>query len=754
MEPSQKIVWVGPKESDTLYSGLDFFRSITFNGKNSDENISLTSRINTRIDHISDGPRWHLNTFLRQELENLLDDPDVRFLFYNPGQGLGLGKEVLTRMICLNKPELLNFFRSKANMRIFFEECVPVVPYVHFTGKSLPVPQFDSLEKDAFILQNVHSSSGAGTYQLSLKECEEFVVSHSESEEYILSPYLQNAVPINVHIIVFKQSCIVLPPSFQLISHYDQRFNYIGADFHTDFSIAQYSLFLSRSQVIGEKLRVAGYRGICGIDFMLTENELYFLEINPRFQASSFLCNKLLLKEKNMSLHVLNLMAFSEKDSPLESFFRFEKPESFFTLYGDWLPAWLNSENQDIFEFVKDGLLPDMELTDNAYLCRIITEERLCWIDPDFRLRLAPNIQRDADKWRNKVRSMDPLTLKIGLLNQGVRFSEQADQKMNRLGSVRAGVFQSVDLSFPNGMIINAPYHSKFSELTPYCIEADRSGFYLSYEGISLSPIDLAGTDPYREYIASGGTCYRNAVFLATDRLRVHHELRCCFKENGHGCRFCNVRPKTGIFSVQDVCEIIDFYLEHMPFRHFLIGGGSGNAADEKTNILALTRHIRSRTNKPIYAMCLPPSDLSVLSEYHEAGITEIGFNLELFDRNRAAQLMPGKGMIPLMQYEMAYKEAVRLWGNQGAVRSLMVLGLEPMSCFYQGIEWLCALGVMPIVSVFRPMNNIELNYALPPENNDLVEIFWRSTKIAARYGLSLGPTCIACQNNTLSLPL
>lgn len=752
-----KLVWVGPKESDTLYSGLDLFRSITFNGSNADGNTSFTSKVNIRIDHISDGSKWHLRSFLRQELTPLLKDPDIRFLFYNSAQGLGLGQEIASRMLCLNPPELVDFFRNKANMRAFAQECIPVVPYINFTGKILPNAQFNFNKKHGYILQIVHSSSGAGTHQLSLEECADYVANHSESEEYILSPYLKHAVPINVHIVVFNRQCIVLPPSFQLISHQDQDFCYVGADFHTNLSPKQFDLILSRAKTFGEKLRIAGYRGICGIDFMLTEDELYFLEVNPRFQASSFLCNKLLLKEGKHSLHALNLMAFSGDEPPLESFDRFRSPESFFTVYGDWFPAWLKFEKcktPNIFEVIKDGLLPNMELTPKAYLCRVITNEKLCWLDSDFQLRLAPNIQRDTVSWRNKVRAMDALTLKIGLLNQGIRFTEESYQKMEQLGSVRAGVFQSVDLAFPNGMIINSPYRTKFSELTPYCVEWNRSGFFLSYEGSHLSPVTLAVADPYRDHIASGGTHYRNVAFLATDRLRIHHELRCCFKEEGNGCHFCNVRLKTGSFSIQDVCEVIDFYLEHVPFRHFLIGGGSGHADSERKNILALTHHIRSRTDKPIYAMCLPPTDLSTLSEYYRAGVDEIGFNLELFDRTLAVQIMPGKGKIPLSQYERAYKESVRLWGNQGAVRSLMVLGLEPMESFYQGIEWLCSLGVMPIISVFRPMNSIDLRQVLPPMNKDLINAFQRSTEIAAKYKLTLGPTCIACQNNTLSLPL
>lgn len=753
-----KLIWVGPKESDTFYCGLDFYHSVTFNGSNTGANTAFTSTVNTRIDHISDGAKWKLNSFLQHALCPFLEDSDVRFLFYNPAQGLGLESEIASRVICANSPEMLGFFRNKANMREFAQKYIPVVPYVQFVGPRLPNVKF----KDAinsYVLQTVHSSSGAGTYQFSQEECVDFVTRNPEKEEYIISPYLEHSVPINVHIVVFHSKCIVLPPSLQLISHQDHTFCYLGADFHTDLSSEQLDLIMHRSKTLGEGLRSIGFRGVCGIDFLLTEDELFFLEVNPRFQASSFLCNKLLAKEGKPSLHRLNLMAFSGNEPPLDSFVEFQNPESFFTLYGNWFPTWIKNSGEShqissAFEIIEDGLSPDMELTHKAYLCRIITRERLCWLDPDFHLRLAPNIQRDSTSQRTKVQNMDSLALKIGLLNQGIRFSQEADQAMERLGSVRAGVFQSVDLTFPNGLIINSPYGTKFSKLTPYCIEWGESGFFLSYEDVPLSPVTLPIADIYRDRIASGGTYYRHAAFLATDRLRVHHELRCRFKEEDRGCRFCNVRLKTGAFSIPDVCEVIDFYLSHVQFNHFLIGGGSGCAVNEHNNILALAHHIRAQTDKPIYAMCLPPTDLSVLEEYYEAGIDEIGFNLELFDRELATKLMPGKGSLPLSQYENAYKEAVRIWGKGGAVRSLMVLGLESLESFYRGIEWLCNLGVMPIVSVFRPMESIELSYVLPPENQALERIFQCSTAIAAKYGLQLGPTCIACQNNTLSLPL
>ena len=753
----EKIVWVGPRESDILYSNIDFYRSVTYNGTNTDRNISLTSETGIRIDHISTHKKWGLIPFLKRELYPLLNDSSVKLLFYNPLQSYLIGDQVPKNTLCLNDHDILDYFRNKANMRTFAQDCIPVVPYVHFTGAEVPQVSFDIGEKDVFALQKVYSSSGRGTYCFPADRCSQYVNTQPQTESYILSPFLKNACPINVHVVIFKDGCLILPPSYQLISRQGEFFSYVGGDFHTDFSSEVYSLILRRTASFAEKLRAIGYRGVCGIDYMLTKHELYFLEVNTRFQASSFLMNKLLAKEKKASLQQLSLQAFRGESQPFESFMQFHEAEGFFTVTGDYLPQWYQTMTSQkppvISSVIRDGVEPGMTLTENAYLFRVVVSRNICWRDEDFQLQAAPNTVQDSAAWRNKVLHMDPLSLKIGLLNQGVRFSAAAEAAAMQQGMIRQGVFQSVDLTLPNGLIINAPYHTDFSELSPYSVQWNEEAFLLYYENRILCPVAFDARDPYRENTASRGTLFGHAAFWATDRLRVHHQFRCNYKHEGMGCRFCNVKEKKGVYFLDDVSEIIDFYLKHTDFRHFLIGGGSGSDMDESKNIITLAKHIRTRSDKTIYAMCLPPKDLSVLSKYRQAGIDEIGFNLELFDREIAKRVMPGKGNIPLSQYESAYREAVRLWGRCGMVRSLMVLGLEPLDSFYRGIEWLCKLGVMPIISVFRPVKNIELNEALPPSNMALFDIFYRATEIAKRYGLSLGPSCSACQNNTLSLP-
>lgn len=752
----KKTIWIGPRESDTYYSNVPFFRFVTYNGDTVTAPNAFTNQINTRINQYNSN-MWNLPQFLREELLSYIGCPDVQFMFYNPLQSYILGEQYLSQSICCSPQHTIEVIRHKGKMRSIASEYINVVPFVHFSGNIFPQVAFKEKSDGTYILQKVISSGGYETRKMTLDECTKYTSENSSEEEYILSPYLTNAVPINVHVVIFDDDCIVFPPSLQILQESHQHFIYIGADFHTNFTSNIYNEIIDSSKKIANCMRNMEYRGVCGIDYMLTQNKLLFLEVNARFQSSTFLLNRLLLNEQLPSVHELNIMAFEHEKCPINSFTKFDHPQSFFTLMGNHIPNWYSDDDgklpKVIDTIIRDGFSSKSKTTVDAYLFRALVNRNLGWVNPDNELNIAPNIRPDSKQWEKRILSNSLLELKISILNQGVRISPNAITAMQKFGYIREGVFQSVDLFFPNGIVINAPCKTEFSELSPYRIEYSGSPYVLMYNDKLLTEITFDVMDAYSQKVATNGTFYRQVAFLATDRLRIHHQFRCIFKEQKQGCKFCNIKLKEGSFSLSDVFEIIDFYLQNVEFNHFLIGGGSGSMIKETQNIIAIAQHIRKQSSKPIYAMCLPPKDVSVLYDYKNAGINEIGFNIEFFDRKIAKKLMPGKGEISISQYENAFIEAVEIWNSKGNVRSMMVLGLESLDSFYSGVEWLCSLGVMPIISIFRPMRNMYLKDALPMCNEKIKKIYDNLLEITTKYNLKPGPSCIYCQNNTLSMP-
>jgi len=151
--------------------------------------------------------------------------------------------------------------------------------------------------------------------------------------------------------------------------------------------------------------------------------------------------------------------------------------------------------------------------------------------------------------------------------------------------------------------------------------------------------------------------------------------------------------------------------------------------------------------------MCIPPQEKSVLDQFYDAGITELALNLEIWDRSIARKWMPGKGAIPRERYMEMLEYATGLWGKQGAVRTSFIVGLESRESLMEGIREVCAIGVAPILSVFRPIPGTKGEHIVPPSNDELLSIYMQAQSICKEHGLELGPSCVPCQNNTLSLP-
>ena len=88
-----------------------------------------------------------------------------------------------------------------------------------------------------------------------------------------------------------------------------------------------------------------------------------------------------------------------------------------------------------------------------------------------------------------------------------------------------------------------------------------------------------------------------------------------------------------------------------------------------------------------------------------------------------------------------------------GRVRSLLLVGIEPIEDTLAGVEALAARGCDPVLSPFRPDPSTPMRAIPPPTEADLGEVWERSEEIVARYGMRLGPRCVPCMHNTLTFP-
>lgn len=762
------IYWTGPRESDCKDAGKLIKGSATFYGDNTNGNNAFCKNAKIRVNHnlySTDASAFILNWQLRK----IEEDPTCRFMAYNPNCVFGAPDSVVKRTLCLNDENLMRKVDNKIQFRKMIEGIVPLLPAKIICGKkcSLSVLKKIFVGFDSFVIQDPVSSGGQGTYVLNSKSETVITKLISPEVEYSVTAYQKNNIPVNVHAVIFDDRIQLLPGSVQIVCAENHRLLYRGADYITFKQIDPIlqRRFLDGSKKICGLLQEEGYRGIVGVDAMIVDNEVYYLELNNRFQGSSFLINKELHNQGLPSLQEMNLRAFQGQkieENVVEKLQKLVVPYSFFTYLAEpdnqhsqfLFCRFQNSKVDEVEEVISEGYEECQPAEAYATLYSVVFRSNICSIcDRNTSVRIHQNIKGTSATWDNKIISHDWTAIKTALINQGAIITDGAKQYIERHGKMRSGTYYSLDL-FVKGIYMNCPLYVKYTQLSPFEIVFDneRNSLSLVYYGHFVVDVDYDVKKAFPVETLSSGVSIEEICFIATDRLRLQNSPICTFPKHHVACKFCEANGICNHFSEDDILEAIDIVCKSssVEFRHILIGGLSNDVGKEIETIKKMCVQIRKYTDKPIYLMCLPPKADNV-KEYFNAGVTEFGFNLEVFDRDLARKYMPGKGAIPIERYYEALSAAVECVGKTGNVRCAFIAGLEPMSSLLEGIETVCKMGVAPIISVFRPIPGTEMENVIPPDDEWLMELLVKGESICRKYGLSMGPNCPACRNNTLS---
>lgn len=754
----ENIYWVGIRESDLLAVEHIYNGSITFFGNAENNNIPLFKASTIRKNHNSDLPIFL--EFYRMEMQRILNEnPETKFMFYNPIIAYSLEKKLRERVICLNDQHVLKILDDKMLCKLWLKKWVNLFESVQMFGKEISLKQLNSIfdNKQEYIIQAPVSSGGMGTYILNIQNQIEVIEKLDTYKIYTISPYYKNAISLNVHCVIYENTFQIYPTSIQIVKAGNNNLLYKGCDFITADSLAPEvkEQIIRQAVNICRKLNNNSYRGVCGIDFILVDDVVFFCEINPRFQASTALLNLALKQKGALSINEATINAFRNCCIPSDkSLDNVSIPYSSYA-YEE------NIENKDFtknmfqayfkaypeYNILKDGYYTGTAVEPYTYLFRAIFPHSITSI---LNNRIRVNELFSGYVLNNPI---DLVYLKIMLINFGIDISSEALCYIEKKGGFRKANFSAIDIILWDDLIINCPYKMKFTQYTPFTVRLNNQELFLYYFNHLITSIGIYYESKLNEAKTPTGISYNSVCFLATDRLRINYNSVCFYKKTKKGCYFCNLPSQNQLYDLGDVFEIIDGFIENEQFRHILLGGGSSNPLSDFSDIIELASYLNNKTDKPLYLMSTPPHDLKIIPKLYKSGISEVAFNIEVFDSDLAKQFMPGKGEITREHYFAALQKAVQFWGGNGNVRSMVIIGLESEETLLTGIERLCQIGVQPMLSIFRPLKQTPLEALVPLPSKDIYDLYIKIEKICTKYNLSLGPTCIYCQNNTLSIP-
>jgi radical SAM protein (TIGR04043 family) len=245
---------------------------------------------------------------------------------------------------------------------------------------------------------------------------------------------------------------------------------------------------------------------------------------------------------------------------------------------------------------------------------------------------------------------------------------------------------------------------------SPYRLRGDRIFFGERDTGLSLQLVarprfyDLATADgvPYEQIARLHGADVLATTVVQTC-IRYHEDQR---------CRFCTIEESLragatiAVKTPAQLAEVAQAAVRLDGIRQMVMTTGTTAGPDRGARYLVrcVRAVLQAVPGLPIQVQIEPPGDLTALTDVKEAGATAVGIHVESLDDEVRKRWMPGKGSVPMAEYEAAWDEAVRVFGRNRVSTYLLVgLGEDPDE-LVAGTRSLIERGVYPFVVPFRPM--------------------------------------------------
>jgi hypothetical protein len=352
-----------------------------------------------------------------------------------------------------------------------------------------------------------------------------------------------------------------------------------------------------------------------------------------------------------------------------------------------------------------------------------------------------------------------PQRLKFRLLAEGIQISELARKALGEIAS--EGRLTPADYASTTGLIlelddnvwVNAPiseHNPNFVGDTSFVLDLGADGFYVQGAGLSSGAKFWPQPD-YHGRTASFGSL-NNFVVTHGDRARLSPVRGCAMT-----CTFCNIPydDPIDVYGTKPVDALVEATRTaiadpRQPAHHLLISGGTPRRPDFEFLREVYRRVLSEFSQVPVDIMMVPLPGLLDLPELDKLGLNEISVNIEVFSAARAAELMRHKYHRGLDFYLDFIAHSAGILGP-GRVRSMLMVGLEPMEMTLAGVAAIAERGGVPVLSPFRPDPATPLKDAKPPRASELESTYLRAVDVAASHGVVLGPDCPPCTHNTLS---
>jgi radical SAM protein (TIGR04043 family) len=225
--------------------------------------------------------------------------------------------------------------------------------------------------------------------------------------------------------------------------------------------------------------------------------------------------------------------------------------------------------------------------------------------------------------------------------------------------------------------------------------------------------LDVVRRPKFYDLSTSDGVSYEQIARLhGRDVLATTVVQTCIRYAEEQRCRFCTIEESlrsgatVAAKTPAQLAEVAQAAVRLDGVRQMVMTTGTTAGPDRGArNLVRCVRAVLDAVpGLPIQVQIEPPADLAVVDDLRAAGAASIGIHAESLDDEVRRRWMPGKGSVPMAEYEAAWDRAVAVFGrNQVSTYLLVGLGEDPDE-LVAGAASLIERGVYPFVVPFRPM--------------------------------------------------
>jgi hypothetical protein len=254
-----------------------------------------------------------------QEFANFVkSQPRRKYLLYAPLSPPYVANPLVYIM---NSPTIAHAYEHKRYFRDEFAELINMPEYVNKTLDELNDKTYDELIElyEKFVIQDVESSGSKGTFIIRSKADYDAAVAHLKKESFsgsvVISEFI-NGQPYSVQVCVTKYGIFAGGLQRQLVdSDYLCNTKLTGAPRWCGGELGGKipEIIKHRTQeiatVVGSELGSHGYRGIFGIDLLITPtNDVYAIEVNARLTGYTHVLSDMQYAKNKIPFSLLHIL--------------------------------------------------------------------------------------------------------------------------------------------------------------------------------------------------------------------------------------------------------------------------------------------------------------------------------------------------------------------------------------------------------------------------------------------------------------